>query len=139
MGISVVALLLFAQMTTDSGLWVPAVGNAVIMVGGSFFSSANSSAVMKAAPPEQLGIASGVLRTFAGVGMVFSFTVAILVAAHAIPRSTAFAVFVGSAGLCGADAQIFTSGLSTAFYALTGVILLAAALSALRGRAASCP
>lgn len=134
LGISVVALLLFAQMTTGSGLWLPAVGNAVIMIGGSFFYAANSSAVMKAAPPERLGIASGVLRTFASLGMVFSFTVAILVAAHAVPRSTAFAVFVGTTSLHGADAEAFTSGLSTAFYTLTGIMVLAAALSAVRGR-----
>ncbi|MFI9321653.1 hypothetical protein ACIGXI_17985 [Kitasatospora aureofaciens] len=106
----------------------------VIMIGGSFFYAANSSAVMKAAPPERLGIASGVLRTFAGLGMVFSFTVAILVAAHAMPRGTAFAVFVGTTSLHGADAQAFTSGLSTAFYTLTGIMVLAAALSAVRGR-----
>ncbi|MET9182754.1 hypothetical protein ABZX88_31745 [Kitasatospora aureofaciens] len=87
-----------------------------------------------AAPPDRLGIASGVLRTFAGLGTVFSFTVAFLAAAHAVPRSTAFAVFVGTTSLHGADAEAFTSALSTAFYILTGVMVLAAALSAVRGR-----
>jgi MFS family permease len=134
LGISVIALVIFAQMTTTSSLWLPGIGNAVIMVGGSFFYSANSSAVMKTAPPERLGIASGVLRTFASVGMVFSFTIAILVAAHAIPRSMAFAIFVGTT-VHGRDAAAFTSGLSVAFYTLMGIMALAAALSAIRGRA----
>ncbi|WP_345432408.1 MFS transporter [Actinoallomurus vinaceus] len=134
LGISVIALVIFAQMTTTSSLWLPAIGNAVIMVGGSFFYSANSSAVMKTAPPERLGIASGVLRTFASVGMVFSFTIAILVAAHSIPRSTAFAIFVGTTSLYGRDVAAFTGGLSVAFYTLMGIMALAAALSAIRGR-----
>ena len=135
LGISVVALVIFAQLTTTSGLWVAALGNVVIMVGGSFFYPANSSAVMKAAPPERLGIASGMLRTFASVGMVFSFTTAVLVAAHSIPRATAFAIFVGTTNLSGqAAGAAFTDGLSAAFYALTGIMALAAALSAVRAR-----
>ncbi|MFF2964649.1 MFS transporter [Streptomyces sp. NPDC057963] len=134
LGISVIALVIFAQMTTTSSLWLPAIGNAVIMIGGGFFYAANSSAVMKAAPPERLGIASGVLRTSASIGMVFSFTTAILIAAHSIPRSTAFAIFVGTTSLHGRDAAAFTNGLSAAFYAMTGIMALAALLSAIRGR-----
>ena len=66
--------------------------------------------------------------------MVLSFTIAILVAARSIPRSEAFAIFVGTRSLHGADAAAFTSGLSAAFYALTGIMGLAAVLSAVRGR-----
>ncbi|MFJ1618041.1 hypothetical protein ACIODT_32520 [Streptomyces sp. NPDC088251] len=139
LGISVIALVVFAQMTTTSSLWLPAIGNAVIMIGGGLFYAANSSAVMKAAPPERLGIASGVLRTSASIGMVFSFTTAILVAAHSIPRSTAFAIFVGTTSLHGPDATAFTDGLSTTFYAMTGIMALAALLSAVRGRADTRP
>lgn len=101
LGFSVVALVLFARMTTTSSLWLPALGNVVIMIGGSFFDPANSSAVMKACPPERLGIALGVLRTFASIGTVFSFTTA-------VPRGTAFPTLT--------------------------VIMLAAVLSAVRGR-----
>ncbi|MFC0436193.1 MFS transporter [Kutzneria buriramensis] len=137
LAISVVALVIFAQMTTTSGLWLAALGNAVIMIGGSLFYPANSSAVMKAVPPQRLGIASGLLRTFASIGMVFSFTTAILVAANAIPRGTAFAIFVGTTSLHGELATVFTDGLGTAFYTLTGVMVLAAVLSAMRGKAAS--
>ena len=136
LGISVVALVIFAQMTTTSSLWLAVIGNVVIMIGGSFFFPANSSAVMKAAPPERLGIASGVLRTFASVGMVFSFTTAILVAAHSIPRSTAFAIFVGTTSLHGPLAAAFTNGLSAAFYAMTGSWWRGRDLSAIRGRRA---
>jgi MFS family permease len=136
LAVSAVALVLFAQLTTTSSLWLAAAGNVVIMIGGSFFYPANSSAVMKASPPTRLGIASGVLRTFASVGMVFSFTTAILVAAQSIPRGTAFAIFVGGTTLHGPIAASFTSGLHAAFYTLTGIMALAALLSAIRGGAA---
>ncbi len=128
--VSVGALAIFAQMTTTSSLWLTAIGNMVIMIGGSFFYPANSSAVMKASPPERLGIASGVLRTFASLGMVFSFTTAILVASHSVSRGTAFAIFVGSTTLHGTLATAFTSGLGAAFYTMMGVMALAAVLSA---------
>ena len=91
-----------------------------------------SSAVMKAAPPEAFGIAAGLLRTFANVGMVFSFAVAILIASRSISRGLAFAIFVGSTSLHGEVADAFTSGLHAAFYASMGFMALAAALSALR-------
>ncbi|HEV3361013.1 MAG TPA: MFS transporter [Pseudonocardiaceae bacterium] len=132
--ISVGALAIFAQMTTTSGLWLTAIGNVVIMIGGSFFYPANSAAVMTASPPERLGIASGVLRTFASLGMVFSFTTAILVASHSVSRGTAFAIFVGSTTLHGALADAFTRGLGVAFYTMMAVMALAAGLSAIRRR-----
>ncbi|MFD9890275.1 MFS transporter [Amycolatopsis sp. NPDC059027] len=134
LGISVVALVIFAQMTTTSSLWLTAIGNVVIMIGGSFFYPANSSAVMTASPPEWLGIASGVLRTFSSIGMVFSFTTAIVVASYAIPRDLAFAIFVGTTRLHGELATTFTKGLSAAFYAMMGIMALAAVCSAVRGR-----
>jgi EmrB/QacA subfamily drug resistance transporter len=134
LGVSAAALILFAQLTTSSPLWLAAAGNAMIMIGGGFFYAANSAAVMRTCPPQRLGIASGLLRTFASVGMVFSFTVAVLATAHSIPRSTAFAVFVGTTSLHGRQAADFTHGLDNAFYTLTVIMAAAAALSAMRGR-----
>src|SRR5689334_7708957 len=86
---------------------------------------------MKAAPPEAFGIASGMLRTFANIGMVFSFAVAILTASRSISRGLAFAIFVGSTSLHGAVAVAFTSGLHR-FLRLDGVHGARRRLSALR-------
>ncbi|WP_327295519.1 MULTISPECIES: MFS transporter [unclassified Streptomyces] len=133
LGISVVAMGIFAQMTATSSLWLAAIGNLVIMIGGSFFFPANSTAVMRAAPPDRLGIASGVLRTFSSIGMVFSFTTAMLVASHSIPRNMAFAIFVGTSKLDGKLAVAFAEGLRAAFYTMMGIMILAAIFSALRG------
>ena len=117
---------------TTTGLWVVVLASVINGIGAGFFFPANSSAVMKAAPPEAYGIASGMLRTFANIGMVFSFAVAILIASRSISRGLAFAIFVGSTSLHGALADAFTSGLHAAFYASMGFMALAAGLSALR-------
>jgi len=86
-----------------------------------------------------LGISSGMLRTFANPGMVFFFAVAILTASRSISRSLAFAIFVGTTGLHGHLAAAFTTGLHAAFYTLMAFMILAAVLSAARGRPAPAP
>jgi MFS family permease len=134
LGIQVCGLAIYAQLGMTTGLWVVVVASVINGIGASFFFPANSSAVMKAAPPEAFGVASGMLRTFANIGMVFSFAVAILVASRSISRGLAFAIFVGSTSLHGALAVAFTAGLHAAFYASMGFMVLAAVLSALRVR-----
>jgi hypothetical protein len=87
---------------------------------------------MKAAPSDMFGIASGMMRTFANIGMVFSFSVAILVASRSISRQLAFAIFVGTSTLHGSLASAFTTGLHAAFYESVAFMVIAAILSALR-------
>ncbi|MGH3203600.1 MAG: MFS transporter [Streptosporangiaceae bacterium] len=135
LAIQVVSLAIYAQLSNASGLWVVVLASIINGIGASFFFPANNAAIMKAAPPEAYGIASGMLRTFGNIGMVFSFAVAILIASQSISRSLAFAIFVGSTSLHGALADAFTSGLHAAFYASMGFMVLAAALSALRAGA----
>jgi EmrB/QacA subfamily drug resistance transporter len=136
LGVQVVGLAIYAQLTMTTPLWVVVVASVINGIGASLFFPANSSAVMKAAPPEAFGISSGMLRTFANIGMVFSFAVAILIASRSISRGLAFAIFVGSTSLHGALAVAFTSGLHAAFYASMVFMVLAAALSALRAGSA---
>src|SRR5579875_1803407 len=136
LAIQVAGLAVYAQLGMTTGLWVVVMAAVINGIGASFFFPANSSAVMKAAPPEAFGIASGMLRTFANIGMVFSFAVAILIASRSISRGLAFAIFVGSTSLHGRLAAAFTSGLHSAFYASMGFMVLAAALSAVRAGSA---
>jgi len=58
------------------------------------------------------------------------------VASRSIPREVAFAIFVGTTTLHGRAASDFTMGLHAAFYASVAFMVLAAVLSALRGRGA---
>ena len=132
LGVQVVALFIYAHLSLTTGVWLVVLGSVVHGLGASSFFPANSSAVMKASPSAAFGISSGMLRTFANVGMVFSFSMAILIASRNISRQLAFAIFVGSTSLRPADAQAFTSGLHAAFYASMGLMALAAIFSATR-------
>ncbi len=132
LGVQVAALFIYAHLSVTTGLWLVVVGSVINGLGASCFFPANSSAVMKASPPAAFGISSGMLRTFANVGMVFSFSMAILIASRSISRRLAFAIFVGSTSLRGGLADGFTSGLHAAFYASMGIMALAALLSATR-------
>jgi MFS family permease len=132
LGIQVIALFIYAQLSVESGLWLVVLASVINGVGASAFFPANNAAVMKVSPPEVFGISSGMLRTFANVGMVFSFSVAILVSSRSISKHLAFAIFVGTTSLHGRLAQAFTTGLHTAFYSSMGFMALAAALSATR-------
>ncbi|HZU80042.1 MAG TPA: MFS transporter, partial [Acidimicrobiales bacterium] len=86
LGLQVLALVLYSRLEPTTGLWLVIVASVCNGIGGGGFFPANSSAVMKAAPPRVYGIAAGMLRTFANVGMVFSFSLAILIASHSITR-----------------------------------------------------
>ncbi|HTX07698.1 MAG TPA: MFS transporter [Solirubrobacteraceae bacterium] len=132
LGIQVVALFAYAQLSLHTGLWLVVLASIANGVGAGFFFPGNSSAVMKASPPQLFGISSGMLRTFSNVGMVFSFSLAILIASRSISRTLAFAIFVGSTSLHGSLAVAFTSGLHAAFYASMGLMVIAALLSATR-------
>ena len=132
LAVQVVSLAIYAQLSNTTGLWVVVLASIINGIGASFFFPANNAAIMKAAPPEAYGIASGMMRTFGNIGMVFSFAVAILIASRSISRGLAFAIFVGSTSLHGALADAFTGGLHAAFYASMAFMVLAAALSALR-------
>jgi len=130
----IIGLLLYAQLGMTTGLWLVVVASVVNGIGSSSFFPANNSAVMKAAPRNVFGIASGMLRTFQNTGMVFSFSMAILIASRSIPRQVAFSIFVGTAKLHGAIANVFVNGLHSAFYASMIFLVIAAALSATRIR-----
>ncbi|MDH2904411.1 MAG: MFS transporter [Actinomycetota bacterium] len=129
LGIQVLALLIYAQLGAQSALAVVVVAYAIGAVGSGCFFPANNSAVMKVAPGNSFGVTSGLLRTFANVGMVFSFALAILVASNSIGRQAAFAIFVGTSTLSPTTIGAFITGLHAAFYASTSLMILAAGLS----------
>ncbi|MHB1502964.1 MAG: MFS transporter [Acidimicrobiales bacterium] len=134
LAVQVIALGMYAQLGVATPLGLVVAASVVNGIGGGGFYPANNAAIMKAAPGRSFGVASGMLRTFSNVGMVFSFSVAILVAAHSLSRHVAFAIFVGTTTLHPALAADFSRGIHAAFYASMGFMALAAVLSALRGK-----
>ncbi|MHB2022678.1 MAG: MFS transporter [Mycobacteriales bacterium] len=132
--LQVLALAVYSLLSTSSFLGLVVIGSVINGIGSGAFFPANNSAVMKASPAEVFGVASGMLRTFANVGMIFSFALAILIASHSISRRLAFEIFVGTSKLSPELATAFAHGLHNALYASMGLLAIAAALSALRSR-----
>jgi len=128
--LQVVALVIYSQLGASSPVWILALAYVVGAIGAGGFYPANNAAVMKAAPAGSYGIASGMLRTFANIGMVFSFTAAIVIASGAVTKQQAFAIFVGAAHLRRSVGIAFTHGIQDAFYLSILVMIVAAALSA---------
>jgi EmrB/QacA subfamily drug resistance transporter len=133
LGVQIVAMLLYMRLGVATPLWVVSAVSIVNGVGSGGFFPANNAAVMKAAPRPVFGVASGMLRTFANVGMVFSFSMALLVAAHALSRGLAFAIFVGNAVVSGPAGAAFLRGIHAALLASVAALAVAGTLSALRG------
>jgi EmrB/QacA subfamily drug resistance transporter len=133
LGLQIVALVAYAQLGTATPLWFVVVAYIIGAVGAGFFFPANNAAVMKIALGDSFGITFGLLRTFAYVGMVFSFALAILVASTTLSRREAFALFVGTDKLSHSTAAAFTTGLHAAFYFSTCLMMVAVALSLSRG------
>ena len=132
LAIQAIALFVYAHLELNTGLWLVVLASVVNGIGSSAFFPANNSAVMKASPSNMFGISSGMLRTFSNIGMVFSFSVAILVASRSITKHLAFAIFVGTTSIHGKLASAFTEVLHAAFYVSMAFMAIAAILSVIR-------
>ncbi len=130
--VQIAALAIYAQLGPHSSFIVVVVAATVNGIGSAGFYPANTTAVMAVSPGRAFGIASGLLRTFSNVGMVFSFAVAVLVAARSISKRTAFQIFVGTTSLPHRLTVTFGNGLHAAFYSSMSFLVIAAVLSATR-------
>ncbi|WP_298347462.1 MFS transporter [Ferrimicrobium sp.] len=128
--VQMLALVIYAQLGTGSAIWILSGAYVIGAIGSGGFYPANNAAVMKAAPAGSFGIASGMLRTFANIGMVFSFAAAIVVASGTISKNQAFAIFVGTAKLSAHIGAEFTAGIHDAFYLSVALMAIAAVFSA---------
>jgi MFS family permease len=91
-------------------------------MGIGLFISPNNSALMGAAPRQRQGIAAGILATARNVGMVLGVGIAGAVLTTFLTRGEA----------SGETAALF-SGVQAGFLVASGVALLGAAISAIRG------
>ncbi len=85
---------------------------------------------MSGAPRELYGSISGLLRTLSNIGTLFSYVIAISIAALSIPRYIAFEVFLGVTKLEGGISSKFLVGIHAALIA-SFFILVAAGISSL--------
>jgi len=112
--------------------WIPVI-SVVSGLGTGMFYPSNTTAVMGQATPRTFGSISGLRATLMNMGTLLSFVFAITVASASIPRYVAYEVFLGTTNLVGGIATDFLGGIHAALYASAGILLVAAALSWLRG------
>ncbi len=128
------ALLGLAFLSPSTPDWVLAVVLVLMGAGSGLFWSPNTSTTMGTAPRNRLGVASATLNTMRNVGMVFSFAVALTVAAASMPPAIMSAVFLGTVAHLRASISLaFTNGMDHAFLASVLIIAVAIACSVARG------
>ncbi len=123
-------VLVYYLMGINTSIYLVILGSIITGVGGSMFWPSNNAAVMSGAPRELYGSISGLLRTLSNIGTLFSYVIAISVAALAVNRDVAFAIFLGKVKLVGGVSVSFLGGVHAAFL-VSFIILIFAGLSAL--------
>ncbi len=131
-----IVLLMLSKLTTTTTLVEVGVIEALYGVGSGLFWPANTSAIMASSPPENYGVASGIMNTFRYTGMVMSFALALTALTGAIPVNTVYQLFIGtfSGTLAPNDASAYLAGQSFAFELSAGLLVLAAMFSLARGK-----
>ncbi|HQH22562.1 MAG TPA: MFS transporter [Thermoleophilia bacterium] len=123
------ALLLMSRLTPVAAPADVAWRLALFGLGTGVFQSPNNSAVMGSAPPQQLGVASGILATVRNVGMVLGVaTGGTILAAQVSPG------VLQQPSLSGGPAAEFLSGLRCAYLAGASFTGVAALTSLVRSR-----
>lgn len=112
-------LVLLAQLAPDAPLGWVSLGLAVCGLGIGMFVSPNNSALMGSAPRGRQGIAAGMLATARNMGMVLG---------------VGLAGAILSTHVAGGEARLFEA-VRVGYLAAAGVALLAALISATRGKA----
>ncbi|HEV7126023.1 MAG TPA: MFS transporter [Ktedonobacterales bacterium] len=128
------SLIWLAMLSPTSGYPTLLGGLTLMGIGNGLFWAANTAATMNAAPPRRLGVASATLSTMRNIGMMFSFAVAMSVAAASMPPAILNQVFLGTVShLKAAVSLAFTAGMSHAFLASVVICVIAIVFSAVRG------
>jgi EmrB/QacA subfamily drug resistance transporter len=129
------ALVWFTGITPAWPYWEIAFGLGLMGFGGGLFYPPNTSAAMNAAPKNRLGIASGTLATLRQAGMVTSFALSLAVAASSLPRDVMMQLFVGTSVTLGSSPMLaFVTGMHSAFWVSTVLVIVAAGISFVRGK-----
>ena len=131
-------LLLLSKLTSATTLLEVGVIEALYGVGSGLFWPANTSAIMASAPPENYGVASGIMNTFRFTGMVMSFALALTALTGGIPTYILYQLFIGtfSGTLAPNYAAAYLRGQSFAFELSAGLLVLATVFSLARGKEA---
>ncbi len=134
-GMVVVALGLAGMTTLEahtpyvwSALWLGLVG-----IGSGLFNSPNTSAMMGVVPVHRRGIAAGARMMLQNTGAVISIAFVLAVVTAAVPTTVLFKIMSGlTSGLSQKQLSPFIANMHMAFWVLTAISLVGAAVSLLR-------
>lgn len=129
-----ISVLIYSFFTVDTPLYMVIVASIIGGSGSSVFYPANNTAVMVNAPKGFYGVSSGLLRTFANMGTLISFVLALTVASLTVPRYIAYEVFLGISHINGDIQAKFMVGIKSALITSFIVLMLALILSISRGK-----
>ncbi|MGZ3680351.1 MAG: MFS transporter, partial [Ktedonobacterales bacterium] len=108
----------------------------IMGIGSGLFNSPNTSAIMASVRPGQRGVAAGTRTMLMNTGGIFSIAFALAIVASTLPPAVMFKIFAGVTSGVPSSALIdFMNGLHMSFWLMTGITVLAAIASALRGNA----
>jgi EmrB/QacA subfamily drug resistance transporter len=127
-------ILVYLTFSVTTPLYFVIIASILGGSGSSLFYPANNSAVMANAPQGYYGLSSGLLRTFANIGTLISYVLAITIASLTVPRDVAFEVFLGLHDIIGTLATKFMVGIHSALIMSFAIIVVAIILSAFRGK-----
>lgn len=121
-----IAVLIYLTLNSTTPWTTIVVASLFSGFGGAMFWPANTSAVMEHTRQELYGATSGLLRMLNSIGTIFSYSLALSIAATSIPRQIAFDVFLGTP-VKGGIPLTFINGIHAAL-AVSLVLLVAAGL-----------
>ncbi len=130
----VVTTLVYFSLTPTSSLYLILIASAIAGIGASMFFPANASAIMSNTNPEHYGSTSGLSRLMTSLGILFSFVVILTIASAAMTRQVAYQVFIGTSKVIGGVSAAFINGMRASLAASVIILLIAAALSYMRGK-----
>ncbi|SDO05670.1 MFS transporter [Acetanaerobacterium elongatum] len=133
MGLMSAGLLMMSFITQETPNWYIVIAMVLSGIGSGMFQTPNNNAIMGSAPAEFRGIASGTLATMRNVGMLMG--VALCGALFNYTSNQGTELFTAQ-GLVGDALKVaaFTYGLRITITVATGIALLAAVSSLIKGR-----
>ena len=130
---SVFGLLLLSTLTTESSVWIVAIGMLLQTGGTGTFYPPNNSSIMQQVPERRYGVMSGFINLVRNTGNITGTAVAtaivsaVMVSMGFLPNLSAVTE-AGDAGLLNA----FVSGLRTAYIIVAGLVFIAVIFSFIR-------
>ncbi len=133
MSLSVCGLLLLSTLTTQSSVWIVAVGMLLQTSGTGTFYPPNNSSIMQQVPESRYGVMSGFINlvrnsaNITGTAVATAIVAAIMVSMGYLPNLSAIAQ-TGDDGLLTA----FVSGLRLAYISIAGLVFIGVIFSFIR-------